>query len=159
MPPRAPPLGTRRAVLIFHPPAVPWSGPPGVSPSFPACSRPPVLCSSAQPQPPSPLAFISLLVSPLPGGAQRAERFASTRLPPRLALLPWGFRLIWRRNRRRNHSQPPPVCKHLPCALFCEKKNSLLTVELGASRPPCRERGAWAEHPKGSQFFGGMARC
>lgn len=116
-----------------------------------------MLCSSAQPQPPSPLAFISLLVSPLPGGAQLAERFVSTRLPPRLALLPRGFRLIWRRNRRRNRSQPPPVCKHPPCALFCEKKNSLLTVELGTSRPPCRgagREGPGLSIPKDPNFLG-----
>jgi len=42
----------------------------------------------------SSIAFASSLVVPLPAGVQRAERFALIRLPPRLDLLPKGFRLV-----------------------------------------------------------------
>lgn len=101
VPPRAAPLGTRCAVspppYIFMLLQFLAQDPQG----FLLLSLPAVaflcwalqLCSAPAPPPP-PITFASLLVSPLPGGAQRAERFASTRLPPRLALLPRGFRLI-----------------------------------------------------------------
>lgn len=86
-----------------------------------ACSSPSSSSSS--------IAFASFLVAPLSAGVQRAERFALIRLPPRLDLLPEGFRLISSPAARRN------CLLYLPCAFLGAEAHRLLVHPRPFSTP------------------------